>query len=347
MSKFFFEEFPPGFPFAREVPLELQSSWAMSKTRYRASCFKNLKPWAPEFNRVGEYVEISPMWVNRGVFLQRFCSYSVAGLNCGTYHGREYLFITPAKVQLRGWKSSFTPSWYRLGVWRLERTGVKDSFLFEGKFSVAVDRPKGLESVGVGKLWIDGIEVGKFRMFNLFGLPDCQAHTFGLEGLANPDECYVINLRLGKLEKKSRSYRLLDEAFKTQKRVAREDAARIRKDQEEDTPQPEGEAEAKRSKKSGRGRKKGLKIAEYDYSDLSRATYVCRWPEGTFSADELAVMFGDDGVEKVKKEKKSKTFCQSSFWFFFYLLFLMFSRSPNLTKKIVFQLKLRISWLIE
>jgi hypothetical protein len=196
LSKFYFEEFPPGFPFAREVSEERQALWAMSRTRYRASSFVESDRGAPPHHRVGEYKEISPMWVHRGVFLQRYCHYTVAGLRCGTFNGREYFFVNPALVQIRGWKSSFTSSWYRLGVWRLERfmggrlqrdeadetDGLdRASFVFEGKFSATVQRPRCQESTGLGKLWINGMEMGQFRVFNLFGLADWQVHTLGFE----------------------------------------------------------------------------------------------------------------------------------------------------------------------
>jgi hypothetical protein len=278
MSKFFFEEFPAGFPYAREISVERQSEWAMSQYRYRASCFKDKKPWAPPHNRVGEYCEISPMWMNRSVYLQRYCLYTVSGLLCGTYTGREYLFMNPVCVQVRGWKSSYTSSWYRLGVWRLERfvgTAALDpsidrtSFVFEGKFSAVVgNRPKCLESTGVGKLWINGLEIGQFTMFNLNGLPDWLAHSFGFEGVDDPEVCFVLHLRTGRLEQKHRSYRLLEEVFEARAQLANERNSRA---QEEDAATPVVVGEPKAGKKRARKAPK-LQIAEYDYSDLSRAS---------------------------------------------------------------------------
>jgi hypothetical protein len=267
LSKFFFDEFPSGFPFARYVPVWQQGQWAMSKTRYRASSFKDLKSWTPHFYRVGEFREVSSTWTNRNVCLQRFCFYSVSGLHCGTFNGREYLFVHPSSVQLRGWKSSFTEKWYRLGMWRLERFGKSSqknpSFVFEGKFSASQEvKSKILASTSMGKLWINGLDKGVFSCFNLHGLADWQVHTLGFESVQNPEICYVLHLRNGKLMRCNRSYRLLDDYFKIREKYDEEKFL-------EDFGSDDGEAMKKRKKKK---RERTLQISEYDYSDLSRAT---------------------------------------------------------------------------
>jgi hypothetical protein len=105
--------------------------------------------------------------------------------------------------------------------------------------------------------------------------------------------CFVLHLRTGRLEQKHRSYRLLDEAFKTRAlneteqgvlfvvvvvvvcvfwRVTQKNKAEAKKEDASDEL-AESESAQKKMKKKNSAKKASLRIAEYDYSDLSRAAF--------------------------------------------------------------------------
>jgi hypothetical protein len=243
-SKFLFEQCPDGFPFALR--------------RSRGSSFDRT---------AGEYREVSPSWKCRGVLLQRSCLYTKSGVEFSTLNGREHLCVYPSLVSVAGWKSSSTALWYRLGMW----TFSSPSFVFEGQFSLALEKPGLLASVGRGRLTVNGEDRGMFEAFSLGKTPvaDWNATKVALENVQDPHVCFVLDLTSGTLGQKPRSYRLLD-----QTRSWLQEAEEHNK-------------------------KTALDISECDFGNFDRATYVCRSPEGVFSADELADMYGQDGVEAV------------------------------------------------
>ncbi len=119
-SKFLFDDCPDGFPFAQ--------------ARGASSFDEN----------AGEYREVSPGWKCRSVLLQRLCLYTKDGVEFSTLNGREHLRVYPSLVSIGGRKSSRTCLWYRLGWWTI----CGSSFVFEGQFSLIVEMPGLLASVG-------------------------------------------------------------------------------------------------------------------------------------------------------------------------------------------------------
>ncbi len=344
-SKFYFDECPPGFPFAREVRVYQQRFWAISKTKYRASSFfEDERRGVPGY-RCGEYREVSPSWQNRGIYLQHVCVYSAAGLLCSTFNCREYLMVYPSLVRVSGWRSSYTPRWYRMGPWQIQGpeqhvdgADRTPAFAYSGNFTLLLEDEYVMASVGEGTLVVDGQDMGIFKAFNLgeTPLPDSAASTIGFESMADPNLCYIVNFNTGMLERRSHDFRLLQmarswangeeggngispsEVEEVEEVAVQLDTSDI-KAEEPLTPQSKGRRSG--GGKTPRGRKgsrqrwstrknkrrkddekdKPLIISEYDYSNLGRAAYVCRRPEGVFSADEIADRFDDMGVDKVMR----------------------------------------------
>ena len=334
-SKFFFDVCPQDFPYALAVPVQQQHFWAISKTVFRASSFEENEKRSVTGYRCAEYREASPSWCYRGMYLQRLCVYTASEGLFSTWNCREHLAVFPSLVSVAGWRSSFQPCWYRLGPWTIagpaqttdtgERTPV---FQFTGQFSLAAEKPKFLASTGKGRLVLDGAEQGLFRCFNLgeTPVPDWEAHTLGFESVADPRICFVLNFRTGMLQRKAPDYRLLLKARQALEQLAL-DGRKEREEGDEgagakDSPRSNNSnaplgADRKRERGGGKGgsRRRGsvgprrkkrtpsqngaLIIAEYDYSNLGRAAYVCRRPEGVFTADDLADRFGDYGVDQV------------------------------------------------
>jgi hypothetical protein len=333
-SKFFFDECPEDFPFAYEVPLHQQRSWAISKSKFRASGFTEEEKRGVAGYRCGQYREASPSWSYRGTFLQRLCLYTSSGAHFSTYNCREYLAVYPSLVTVSGWKSSYTQLWYRLGTWviagpeQVTETGERTpAFQFQGLFTLAEEKPKFLASVGEGRLEVDGEDVGVFRALNLSEspVPDWEATTLGLENVADPQQCYVVNFRIGMLERRDPEFRLLQKARELREWLAaRKDGAVDDEEGGDEQRESPADSASASGQKRGRGRSSGSKtsrrrstlgiprrrrtnggsngslvISEYDYSNLGRAAYVCRRPEGVFTADDLADRFDDYGVDQV------------------------------------------------
>lgn len=208
------------------------------------------------------YREVAPGRPSRNVLVHQVCEYTPERALFYSINGRDYLAAYPSRVSVSGFKSSRGRTWWRMGQWCFSGP----EFLFQGLFSRQTDT----SSTGHGVLRVGGVEKGAFRVYNVDHVDDSNATLLGFIGEL---ECFVVDVRTGVVSSNidSVSYPLLQQAIARPSDPIRNTGT--------------------------------IQIAEFDYGNRTtdEATYVCRFPEGTFTADEIAFLYGEAGVHAVVK----------------------------------------------